>query len=506
MTLDLNAPQFHSTLSVSDPFTFRVFAAHDSVESTMPLPRSNVVRRHLSEPKRLRTRPLPTRVPDQNDSSSAYTPILLFNRLPIELQLEIFSHCLVPFPSFDPREAPLLITSVCRAWRALALNTPKLWSSFEIEVTSPASFAPVRDLHIQSTMQLWLARSKNYPLSVRLIHIPVGRVPDVRSARLLALLIPEARRWKHVQFTIPTSNMPPLPEHFPALQSLSLQLKGLWTSEPSVNVSTLSLPWHQLSFLDLQLEQNNLPSLDDWLSILSQTQCLKQCTVSANCSLDLDRDPDTIRLPLLEALHIVLQGGSRHPSTPEYPPSCFVKFLRHLSMPILRTFNVSWLVELRTSWSTSHASFLSFLHQISSTLRTLTISYLPVSDQELIACLTEVSTVADLHLRFPLSDHEQDPITNLLFSALMFASPPDDEGILLPDLASLDLQCNGSKFLYSDLLQMILSRWNKDADAKAQFNRFRLLSVKPTLVEVDKHVRSLTDQGMDISIDTLFVR
>ena len=492
-----------------------MFAAHDSVQSTMPLPMSNVVRRHLSESKRTRTRTLSTRiVADQSDSSSAYTPIPLFDRLPFELQLEIFSHCLLPFPNFDPREAPLLVASVCRGWRALALNTSKLWSSFEIEVTSPGSFAPVRDLHIQSTMQLWLARSKNYPLNVRLIHIPVGRVPDVRSARLLALLIPEARRWRYVQFIIPTSNMPPLPEHFPALRSLSLQLKGLWTSEPSVNISTLNLPWHQLSSLDLQLEQNNLPSLDDWLGVLSQTQCLKQCTVGASCSLDLDRDPDTLRLPFLEELHIILQRGPRHPSTPEYPPSCFVKFLSHLSMPNLQTFNVSWLVELRTRWSTSHADFLSFLHQISSTLRTLTISYLPLSEEELIAYLTEVSKVADLHLRFSLGDHEQDPITHLLFSALTVASPPNDmdhserrlAGVLLPNLASLDLQCNGSKFLYSDLLQMILSRWNKDADARAQFNRFRLLSIKPTMVEVDKHVRSLIDQGMDISIDTLFVR
>jgi len=126
-----------------------------------------------------------------------------------------------------------------------------------------------------------------------------------------------------------------------------------------------------------------------------------------------------------------------------------------------------------------------------------------------MAYLTEVSRVADLHLRFSLSDHEQDPVTDLLFSALTLASHHTDsrlEGVLLPDLASLELQCNGSKFLYSHLFQMILSRWNKDADAKAQFNRFRLLSMKPILVEAEKHVRSLIEQGLDISVDTLLVR
>ncbi|KII85672.1 hypothetical protein PLICRDRAFT_116328, partial [Plicaturopsis crispa FD-325 SS-3] len=49
-------------------------------------------------------------------------------RLPAELLSEIFSFCLpaakvVP----QPDKAPLLLTRVCRKWRAIALSTPALW-------------------------------------------------------------------------------------------------------------------------------------------------------------------------------------------------------------------------------------------------------------------------------------------------------------------------------------------------------------------------------------------
>ncbi|KII85589.1 hypothetical protein PLICRDRAFT_116074, partial [Plicaturopsis crispa FD-325 SS-3] len=47
--------------------------------------------------------------------------------VPAELLSEIFSFCLplVVTPAVDT--APLLLTLVCRKWRAIALATPQLW-------------------------------------------------------------------------------------------------------------------------------------------------------------------------------------------------------------------------------------------------------------------------------------------------------------------------------------------------------------------------------------------
>ena len=33
--------------------------------------------------------------------------------------------------------APLLLTAICRTWRAIALNTPRLWNAIHIHIQSP---------------------------------------------------------------------------------------------------------------------------------------------------------------------------------------------------------------------------------------------------------------------------------------------------------------------------------------------------------------------------------
>lgn len=438
----------------------------------------------------------------------------IFNRLPIELQVEIFTYCLSDFPRLHSNEAPFLIASVCKAWRSVATSTPKLWSSFEIEITEGSSAMARRGLSIEKTMKVWLERSQNHPLSVRVIHIPVGRTADPLSERLLELLISEARRWRYVQFIIPTSNMaslrPKLPMHFPTLRFFSLQLKGFWSSEP-VNILAMNIPWHQLASLDLQLEPNSLPSLDDCLAILSKTERLQRCTISAKCALERNHDIKELDLPLLEDLKLILQGGS-HSLSQEDAASSLVRYLCLLSAPNLQTLDITWLVQAPSGWSLGHSYFISFFCQISISLRTLCISYLPISEAELLNCLSHVPNVTDLHLRFSLSDPESDPITNHFLSSLTVGMGMSDaiDGLpvhqvdnLLPSLASLSLQCNGSRLSHSVLLEMIQSRWD---NPYAQLHHFRLLSMKPVLNEVEKRTKKWFDEGLDISIDTLFIQ
>ena len=429
-----------------------------------------------------------------------------FNRLPVELQAEIFTYCLSDFPRLDSNEAPFLIATVCKAWRLVVTSTPKLWSSFEIEVSEGSSTTAQRGLRVEKVLKIWLERSQNYPLSVRVIHIPIGRIADPLSERMLELLISEARRWRYVQFIIPTSNMaslrPKFPTHFPNLRFFSLQLKGFWTSEPSINILTTNIPWHQLTSLDLQMEPNNLPSLDDALTILSKTERLRHCTMSANCALERNQDRKELDLPLLEDLKLILQGGIQSlSSSQEDAVSSLVKYLCLLSTPSLQTLDITWLVQAPSSWSIGHAHFISFFRQISTTLRTLCISYLPIPEAELLDCLARVPNVTDLHLRFSLSDLEGDPLTNHFLSSLTVGMRN-----LLPRLSSLNLQCNGSRLSHSILLEMVQSRWDKDANPHVRFNHFRLLSMKPVLNEVQKRTMLWFDEGLDITVDTLFIQ
>ncbi|KAF8960206.1 hypothetical protein BDZ97DRAFT_2077610 [Flammula alnicola] len=406
-----------------------------------------------------------------------------FDSLPIELQIEIFTHCLPSFPRFDINDGPLLISRVCRAWKDLVLDTPKFWSTFEIEITGSGTSLSPPDINVTNTMDIWLKRSKNYPLTVRIVHIPVGRVPDQRSAQLLAALIPQSRRWRHVEFILPASTMSSLqkslPPDFPTLQSLTLQLKGLWSSTPSFNISMLNIPWHQLTVLELQLEHNNLVTLDKCLDILSLAERLTQFTVNASCILDHPETyTDRILLPKLETLHLILHGGSDDTQIPS---------------------------------ERAHA------------IDTLSIAYLPLSEHELIECLSELPNVTHLDLRFSLSDIENDPITDSLIAActLLWDSPSDSgnqgrrQAITkprLPLLESLDLQCSGKRYTVEGLLAFINSRRQTanregtEAVPNSVLKSFHLLSTNSPMRSMEKRVQEYRSEGFDISVDSLVIR
>ncbi|KAJ3505135.1 hypothetical protein NLJ89_g7571 [Agrocybe chaxingu] len=467
-----------------------------------------------------------------------------FDSLPIELQVEIFSHCLPPFPHFDVNEAPLLIARVCGAWRSLVLSTPKLWSSFEIEVTSSGTSISLRDFHILSTVKLWLARSKNYPLTVRVIHVPVARIVDPRSAQLLAVLIPEARRWRHVEFIIPAANVVPLrnllPSEFPILQSLTLQMKGLWNSEPTWDLLAQSLPWNQLTSIDLQVENNHLPTLDQCIDILSQAENLKNCTMNLSCAINQERVRwESVSLLRLETLHLVLQSGNS--STPMQPnvnaAASLVEFLNLVSAPNLQTLRLVWLLPSsgQQTWSRFQPEFLSFLRRTSQTLRVFSLAYVPLSDVELIECLKVVPQVRELGLRFSLSDQEHDPVTDALFRACTHAASGPSSSLSssegrkrlsqsqhhtseeTPPLLQLDqvnIQCNGERYTNPALLAMIQSRWRRfgpsgstaSTSGVMSLTRFHLLSRKPVAAEVSKRVKAWSNEGLDVSIDSLVIR
>ncbi|KAJ7693873.1 hypothetical protein B0H17DRAFT_1132258 [Mycena rosella] len=88
-------------------------------------------------------------------------PVLI---LPPEITSEIFVQCLPDRRQWDvvnPDEAPLLLMHVCSAWRNIAVSTPALWSTLEISATDIAPY-------FLEIVQIWLQRSGQRPLSVRI--------------------------------------------------------------------------------------------------------------------------------------------------------------------------------------------------------------------------------------------------------------------------------------------------------------------------------------------------
>jgi hypothetical protein len=63
--------------------------------------------------------------------------------------------------------APIQLCMVCLDWRDIAIQTPFLWQSLEIDVTSIGEIETWVD-----TLHRWLLRSATQPLSIKLIVDP----------------------------------------------------------------------------------------------------------------------------------------------------------------------------------------------------------------------------------------------------------------------------------------------------------------------------------------------
>lgn len=474
----------------------------------------------------------------------------LFDRLPVELHVEIFSHCLSPFPTLSVKEAPFLIALVCKAWKELVYNTPRLWSSFEIEIRgSPSGTLADSDLRLSRLMKIWLQRSgSKYPLSVRVVHDPLGRVDDVRSAPLLLDIIKHARRWRHVEFVVPSASLAvlqnTLPEDFPTLRSLTIQMKGLWNSSAGLDIRTAGIPWAQLTALDLQVESHVL-TLDECLELLTKAVNLTSCTLNAECVLSSQApDCQSLQLPSLTSLHLILQGGTS--ALAEEPEASLTSFLNYFTGMELESFHVEWLVRSR-SWSGTHPAFVSFLQGLSPSLRSLSFAYLPLEEAELMECLAQLPYLTGMDLRFSLGDRVNDPITDgllqhytlpssitslspsslpsfhpslslpSLFSSLdkkkkypRADSPVLGPPLILPALERLYLQCNGESCTNTALLALIQSRWNpnarKDLSLAMSLKYVHFVSMKPADWDVQMQVKQWKEEGLDIMVDSFNIR
>ncbi|KAJ6507829.1 hypothetical protein C8R47DRAFT_966457, partial [Mycena vitilis] len=130
--------------------------------------------------------------------------------LPVEITSQIFLHCIPGDPlspgSFYPA---VVLGQVCRQWREIALAVPDLWSAWSLAIDGNISRK-----RLLTGLNLWLARSRNRPLSFRLHHRDGAefdpsqvdrwwdRVKDF-DMELLPTVVSEHRRWKDVELNVP---------------------------------------------------------------------------------------------------------------------------------------------------------------------------------------------------------------------------------------------------------------------------------------------------------------
>ncbi|KAK0437719.1 uncharacterized protein EV420DRAFT_1316914 [Desarmillaria tabescens] len=355
-------------------------------------------------------------------------------RLPSELIIDIFLHCLPDdsYPSLHGGAAPVLLTHVCRSWRALALSVSSLWSSFEIDFHS--GYAVPR----LEALEFWLKYSEEQPLSFNIIYEPpthtTCRAFQDQSTTVVKALLHYSSRWQKVRFVTPGASVLPLftdqsrASGLHSLEVLTLDMRGVWPSH-RVALRSLGIQWSRLSELHVRLDcaVKELPTLDEIFDILSEGENLITCSFNAMCSFTSGPDPTRISMAKLQRLSLTLRVtlGSE---------ACFGHFLESLDVVALRVLCIECIDDLNgQNWNGCHSSILSCLR--SAMIRELQLYYLPLSTIGIIDILDATPALERLNLKFDRGDKDRDPVDNVLFQHI-----PQSRA-----LRALDIECNGGK-------------------------------------------------------------
>ncbi|KAJ3881178.1 hypothetical protein F5051DRAFT_397767 [Lentinula edodes] len=338
-------------------------------------------------------------------------------RLPAETLAEIFVHCLPTdrYPWRTLKEAPLLLTMVCREWRDIAIKIPSLWNSFHIHIVSEPTLRCW-----EKGIAGWIARSGVLPLYVSLC-IKKIRPILMDEASILQTLMKFSSRFREAVFDLDALFFPMLDRHFPLtfpmLESLSISVpnsnsRDTLTAIPLVGPPYLELPmlqrlsingfarqthtrssreWANITVLVLESTHphTGLP-LDQILGILGQTTKLKTCRISIS---DSAQQMMPVNLPSLHSLWIRFDNTDQ-PWNAEISFRIIKDSFHALNCPSLKVLSVTWQ---KTSLKLDMVDYyLAFTHLLCS-IHTLRLEF-PMTSEALIKCLELAQNLAVLEI------------------------------------------------------------------------------------------------------------
>ncbi|KAJ7613133.1 hypothetical protein FB45DRAFT_273115 [Roridomyces roridus] len=275
--------------------------------------------------------------------------------LPSEISSEIFMQFLssgyTPFIPLVGSESPPFLLQICRQWRNIALGTPALWSSFQVNLQRRNSES-LRKQKLQR-LELWLERSGSCPLSIGLWDVPLGPVTtSVPSSKFPEAIMRHAARLQHIHVEVPYEKLRGFTSApMPILRSVLIgptdgnMLADTTPSETAVsmcmlapnlrevnlstttNPFTIILPWSQITTLTAELY------IPEAIHVLRQTTALETCTLTIYGYADFT--PTHLAVSLLRLRSLILHWGDG------MPDDSLVVLVDALTLPVLDSLVVS---------------------------------------------------------------------------------------------------------------------------------------------------------------------
>ncbi|KAJ6485409.1 hypothetical protein C8R47DRAFT_538296 [Mycena vitilis] len=253
-----------------------------------------------------------------------------FRRMPPEILQEIFEACIPTrhFPIMDASCAPLLLGRVCRAWRAISLSTPVLWSAVHLVLKrNPTEEAAEK-------LRVWLQRSGDSPLSISIVSVYGSDEPD--SGSIVDIIRTHSRRLRALVMSSGSAAHLILsnPPDFAVLEVL--HILGHSPSTDSQDLQWLS----------------KIPNLHDlalrygWTDEVS----IPPCSWARFTNLSLDSGTDFFKLDVSQLMELVSQCvnlNSCHLSFPSFDnnPPVPTSALKHVTLAHLASLSMTGRLE-----------------------------------------------------------------------------------------------------------------------------------------------------------------
>jgi len=477
---------------------------------------------------------------DEMDAHRRLLSLLGRDLLPTDILQEIFLSCLPTSHDsiMTKKEAPVLLTQVCSHWRRVALNTPLLWASIHIPITSAeevgdASFSDAAtDLRMTkrvSAVREWLSRSKDCPLS-----FTFGSGPNILGANrhcddVISLLQSRLGRWHRVtvnatkdyittfaaldgrqmplleSITVRNASMggwggpsPIVTENRPSQLSLfeSPSLRSLNVSYLTEDITSLPVRWAALSHLSLSHNQGptEIPQIFD---------LLKACTRLVSFRLTTAYSP-----PI--TTHSLTQP-SFHPTADTLVSLLFLEtfsFIHNIDVvypnsfdsvefPALREINYHW-----PHRPSLQPPLLSLLRKQGHTITKLTTNTQLFSEENFRSCLRCCPHLKKLSIhafRSPELEGEE-PAPTMDISLLESLSSPSSSGeYLCPELEELESSvvavCSDQ-----DVLDFLARKQAGILPGMSKLKSLRLLFWRDQKQPLAELVRPYIEEGLDLGL------